>query len=147
MHLNDSFGRSDKIRYWCNHHEQACAMAAEGYYHPLFHQLERRAETQIFLCVLAYHLLVAIKKRLLDQRVHISWDSVREVLSTHHINTVALPTSSGDVLRIRKGSTPEPEVRELCDLLGVPHALIDPIKTWNRKKHSDGKSKSTLIYQ
>ena len=29
MHLNDSFGRY--IPYVCNHHEQACAIAAEGY--------------------------------------------------------------------------------------------------------------------
>jgi transposase len=110
---------------------------------PIFHQLERRTETHIFLCVLAYHLLVAIEKTLLDRKVHTSWDTVRETLATHCISTVVLPTSNGDVLRIRKGSTPEPEVRELYDLLGVPHVLIDPVKTWTRKKDSDGKSKPT----
>ncbi|HUA60332.1 MAG TPA: thiamine pyrophosphate-binding protein [Verrucomicrobiae bacterium] len=31
MHLNDSFGRESRIRYWCNHHEQASAIAAECY--------------------------------------------------------------------------------------------------------------------
>ncbi len=31
MHLNDSIGRSDRISYICNHHEQASAMAAECY--------------------------------------------------------------------------------------------------------------------
>ena len=31
MHLNDSFGKSEKIHCVCNHHEQACAIAAEGY--------------------------------------------------------------------------------------------------------------------
>ena len=31
MHLNDSFGRSKKIKLIFNHHEQACAMAAEGF--------------------------------------------------------------------------------------------------------------------
>jgi acetolactate synthase-1/2/3 large subunit len=31
MHLNDSIGREPRIRYICNHHEQASAMAAEGY--------------------------------------------------------------------------------------------------------------------
>lgn len=30
MHLNDSVGKS-QLRYFCNHHEQASAMAAEGY--------------------------------------------------------------------------------------------------------------------
>jgi acetolactate synthase I/II/III large subunit len=31
MHLNDSIGAEPRIRYICNHHEQAAAMAAEGY--------------------------------------------------------------------------------------------------------------------
>ena len=31
MHLNDAFGRCAGLRYVCCHHEQACAMAAEGY--------------------------------------------------------------------------------------------------------------------
>lgn len=31
MHLNDAFGRNKRLRYVACHHEQACAMAAEGY--------------------------------------------------------------------------------------------------------------------
>lgn len=31
MHLNDSLGKSEKIKCIFNHHEQACAIAAEGY--------------------------------------------------------------------------------------------------------------------
>jgi acetolactate synthase-1/2/3 large subunit len=31
MHLNDSLGKSQEVKYFCNHHEQACAIAAEGY--------------------------------------------------------------------------------------------------------------------
>lgn len=31
MHLIDSLGKNKKLQYVCNHHEQACAMAAEGY--------------------------------------------------------------------------------------------------------------------
>src|SRR5436190_944786 len=31
MHLNDAIGRESRLSYICNHHEQACAMAAEGY--------------------------------------------------------------------------------------------------------------------
>jgi acetolactate synthase-1/2/3 large subunit len=31
MHLNDSIGRESRIHFICNHHEQAAAMAAEGY--------------------------------------------------------------------------------------------------------------------
>lgn len=32
MHLNDSLGCCPQLEYTCNHHEQACAIAAEGYY-------------------------------------------------------------------------------------------------------------------
>ena len=31
MHLNDAFGAEKRLKVVCNHHEQACAMAAEGY--------------------------------------------------------------------------------------------------------------------
>jgi acetolactate synthase-1/2/3 large subunit len=31
MHLNDALGRESRLRYLCNHHEQASAIAAEGY--------------------------------------------------------------------------------------------------------------------
>src|SRR5215469_15083058 len=31
MHLNDSIGKESRIQFICNHHEQAAAMAAEGY--------------------------------------------------------------------------------------------------------------------
>ena len=31
MHLIDSLGKNSKLEYVCNHHEQACALAAEGY--------------------------------------------------------------------------------------------------------------------
>ena len=31
MFLNDALGRQQRIKYICNHHEQACTMAAEGY--------------------------------------------------------------------------------------------------------------------
>ena len=31
MYLVDALGRNEKIRHWCNFHEQACAIAAESY--------------------------------------------------------------------------------------------------------------------
>ena len=32
IHLIDSLGKSEKIKYVCTHHEQSAAMAVEGYY-------------------------------------------------------------------------------------------------------------------
>lgn len=97
---------------------------------PIFHHLERRVETHIFLCVLAYHLLVAIENTLLDKGVHTSWHTVRQTLETHQVCTVVLPTDRGAVLRIRRSSTPEPEHRELYELLGVPLEVMRPQRSW-----------------
>jgi len=55
---------------------------------------------------------------------------VREALKTHQVCTVVLPTDTGAVLRIRKGSTPEPQHKQLYRLLGVPEIIMEPIKTW-----------------
>lgn len=100
---------------------------------PIFHQLERRVEAHIFLCLLAYHLLVAIEKTLLDKGVHTSWATVRDILTTHQISTVVLPTSDGSELRIRQASKPEPQHEEIYDYLDVTHKIIKPVKTWSRK--------------
>ena len=59
---------------------------------PIFHQLERRVETHIFLCVLAYHLLVCIEGAFVDAGIHTSWATLREQLSTHQVLTVRLPS-------------------------------------------------------
>ena len=96
---------------------------------PIFHQLKNRVHTHIFLCVLAYHLLVCIEKTLRDKGCHLSWESVREILSTHQVATIVMPTAGGDVIRIRKGATPEPQHREIYDLLGIDSEIMKPIKT------------------
>jgi transposase len=101
---------------------------------PIFHHLERRVETHIFLCVLAYHLLVAIEKTLLDQKVHTSWATLRSMLATHQVSTIVLPTADGETLRIRKASTPEPQHRELYRLLHLPEEFMRPKKTWVKAK-------------
>lgn len=105
---------------------------------PIFHQLKNRTQTHIFLCVLAYHLLVAIEKRFLDQGIHTSWWSLRQELSTHQVATVVLPTDKRMVLRIRKASRPEPLHREIYKILRIPSEVMKPVKTWHPEvQHSD----------
>ena len=97
---------------------------------PIHHQLERRSDTHIFLSLLAYHLLVSIEKTMLDNGVHTSWQTICQALSTHEVCTIVLPSDSGEILRIRKASTPEPVHREIYDLLGLPQQPVRPTKTW-----------------
>ena len=100
---------------------------------PIFHHLKNRTQTHIFLCVLAYHLLVAIEKRFLDQGIHTSWWSIRQQLSTHQVVTVVLSTTDGGVLKIRKGTVPEPIHREIYTTLKIPLEVMKPVKTWQEK--------------
>ena len=97
---------------------------------PVFHQLQHRTQTHIFLCVLAYHLLVAIEKPFLDRGVHTSWWTLRQQLSTHQVATVVLPTGNGKVLKIRKGTTPEPVHRDIYSTLRIPIEPMKPVKSW-----------------
>jgi transposase len=101
---------------------------------PVFHHKEGRVEAHIFLCVLAYHLLISIEKTLLNQGLHTSWATVRETLKTQQVNTIVLPTDGGLVLRIRKGTTPEPVHRELYAKLGIEPEVIRPRKSWAREE-------------
>jgi hypothetical protein len=97
---------------------------------PIFHHLAHRVQTHIFLCVLAYHLLVTIEKRCLDQGRHTSWATLREQLSTHRVATVVLPALDGRVLKIRKASTPDDVHRDIYRVLQISHEVMKPVKTW-----------------
>jgi transposase len=98
---------------------------------PIFHHLKHRVQTHIFLCVLAYHLLASVEKCLRDRAIHTSWETVRQQLSTHQVVTVVLPANTGEVLRIRKGSTPESIHRELYGALRIPEEVMTPVLTWS----------------
>jgi len=97
---------------------------------PIFHRLEPRTDAHVFLCVLAYHLLIAIEKTLLDQAIHTSWATVRDTLKTHQVCTIVLPTNDRSTLRIRKAATPEQEVHEIYRRLGISPQIIKPQHTW-----------------
>ena len=98
---------------------------------PVFHQLEHRTQTHIFLCVLAYHLLVCIEKRFLDRGIHTSWWTLRQQLTTHQLVTVVLPTTNGAALKIRQATNPESIHREIYSTLGISPEVIKPIRTWH----------------
>jgi transposase len=98
---------------------------------PIFHHLQRRVETHVFLCVLAYHLLVAIEHAFLEAGIHTSWATLRHQLSTHQVCTIVLPTSSGAILKIRKGGTPDPVHSDIYRTLGITEETMKPVKTWH----------------
>ena len=97
---------------------------------PIFHHLQNRVQTHIFLCVLAYHLLISIETSFLRKQIHTSWATLREQLSTHQVVTVVLPMSSGQLLQIRKGTIPEKQHQLIYDTLGIPYEVMAPVKAY-----------------
>ena len=108
---------------------------------PIFHHLQNRTQTHIFLCVLAYHLLAAIEHRFLQAGVHTSWGTIRDLLRTHQVISIVLPEDhQGRVLTIRKATIPEPEHRQTYATLRIPAEVMQPIKSWQVSTRSDEKN-------
>lgn len=99
---------------------------------PIFHQLKHRVQTHVFVCILAYHLLVAIEKCFRDRGLETSWETLREALRTHQVSTVVMPATDGRVLRLRHSTTPEKLHQEIYETLGISAEVIRPIKTWSK---------------
>jgi len=102
---------------------------------PIFHHLERRVETHIFLCVLAYHLLVRIERAFLHQDIHTSWETLRRELSTHQVVTVWLATGDERALTIRHDTRPEKIHSDIYRVLRAPERILLPIKRWAQNSH------------
>jgi len=97
---------------------------------PVFHHLEHRVEAHIFLCILAYHIQVAVENTLREKGDHRSWATIRDVLSTHQTLTTVLPTQSGRELHIRNASVPQQDHLAIYRALAVPERIIRPRRTW-----------------
>jgi len=97
---------------------------------PIFHRLETRVQSHIFLCVLAYHLLNAIELTLRRSGESVSWETVKGELSTHQVATVVLPTTDGAVLRIRRDCSPESRHLDLYRRLEIGQRVMEPRRSW-----------------
>jgi len=86
---------------------------------PVYHQKELRVETHNFMALLAFHVHAVIERTLKEAGGHTIWETLREVLSTHHVVTTLLPTAEGKNLSIRRGSGPGRRVEESYRHLNV----------------------------
>jgi transposase len=49
---------------------------------PVFHHKEDRVTGHLFITLLAYHLVHTLRYQLKQQGIHLSWDSIRNIMST-----------------------------------------------------------------
>lgn len=89
---------------------------------PNFHQKEQRADTHMFISVLAYHILHTIEYKLRLCGDHRSWTSIRDILSTHQRLTIEYNVKEQRQVRrnhLRLCSNAEPEHRQIYQRLGL----------------------------
>ncbi len=96
---------------------------------PVYHQKERRVDGHMFITVLAYHVLQAIRFKLRKQGITESWSTIRKKLSTHIRITTTMKRDNGKMIHIRKSSRPEPFHVQIYDALNLLHRPGKTIRT------------------
>lgn len=96
---------------------------------PIFHQNERRSDGHLFITVLAYHLLHAIRVQLQAKGLHQRWWNIREQLATHVRVTTAMTTADGRRIHLRNTSRPESFHLEIYTALGLNPNPLKPKRT------------------
>jgi hypothetical protein len=89
---------------------------------PVFHHKEKRTEGHLFITVLAYQLVQAIRRKLEAAGATISWSRLREILSVQQRVTATFRQRDGRTLHVRKTTLAEPALRKIYDALGIDAA-------------------------
>ena len=97
------------------------SMKSELGLRPVHHQTESRCDGHLFITVLAYHVLNAIRLKLRRNGITHSWSTIRSRLATHYRVTTSVKRSDGKMLYIRKTAKPEEFHTKIYDALGLPH--------------------------
>ena len=96
---------------------------------PVHHQIADRVTGHLFITVLAYHLVHAIRYRLKQVDNNASWSSLRTVLSTQNRVTVSMKCRDGHTVHVRKSTRPEAKQQEIYSALGIKSCPGRTIKT------------------
>jgi hypothetical protein len=86
---------------------------------PVFHHTKDRVEGHLFITVLAYQLVQAIRRKLEAEGETMSWARLREVLSVQQRVTATFQQRDGRTLHVRKATVAEPALRRIYDTLAI----------------------------
>ncbi|MDO9548132.1 MAG: transposase [Candidatus Marinimicrobia bacterium] len=104
-------------------------MKSELGFRPIHHQKEKRVDGHIFITIIAYHLLHAIRFKLQRHSIHLSWANIRDQLSTQVRITTTMKRKDGRMIHIRKSSQAELFHKKIYDALSLPYRPGKTVKT------------------
>ena len=87
---------------------------------PIYHHKEDRAEGHLFITVLAYQAVQAVRRQLKLHGINESWTSLRGILAVQQRVTATFSQRDGRTLHVRKATVPEPALRKIYNALGLP---------------------------
>jgi transposase len=90
-------------------------------FRPIFHSKEERADSHLFITVLAYQFVQLIRRCLKESGINAnsSWRTLREIMSTQCRLTASFRRAEGKALHVRKATRAEPEQMAIYRALKV----------------------------
>lgn len=107
-------------------------LKSELQFRPVYHQRENRAEAHLFIAVLAYHIVNAIRHRLLEHDITLSWNTIRKMMRNHQVILTSLQTNDGKTVTILNTSVPEEIHNHIYNALNLTPNPV-PRKVLKRK--------------
>jgi len=92
---------------------------------PIYHQKDAYTQAHLFLGLLAYQLVAAIRYRLKISGLHYDWKNIVRIMNTQKLTSVHQRAKTKDI-RLRMASKPIREVEQIYNSLGFRHY---PFKT------------------
>ncbi len=89
------------------------------HFRPVYHQKELRAEAHLFIAVLAYHIVNAIRHRLNEQDIYLSWGSLRKIMRNHQLILTSMQSKDGKTITILDTSVPEDTHKQIYNALNL----------------------------
>jgi transposase len=96
---------------------------------PVYHQKEDRVTGHLFITLLAYHLVHTLRYQLKLQDIHLSWESIRNRMSTQQRMTITLPTDKDTIIHLRTTSKAETRQKQIYTALNINPDPIGKVKT------------------
>ncbi|GFO73466.1 transposase, IS1634 family [Bathymodiolus japonicus methanotrophic gill symbiont] len=96
---------------------------------PVYHKKEERVTGHLFITLLAYHLVHVLRYQLRLQDIHLSWESIRNRMSTQQRMTITLPTDNDTIIHLRTTSKAETRQKQIYTALNINPDPIGKVKT------------------
>jgi hypothetical protein len=95
---------------------------------PVFHQKDKYSMAHIYLGLMAYQIVAAIRHRLKQNQIYADWTNIVRIMNSQKMNTIEMKMRTKQV-HIRKVSAPEQPVKEIFQIMGIKD-FPKPIKKY-----------------